>query len=443
VSVPVIPENTTSTAAAEGASYRPRVSRETRRLLMTSLLAVLTLLALARLRFPDRPPAANPVPPILGQLTGPPTFADLASRVAELRGRLADSVVSLVMVREDGDARTPAGDERVPALRIRDDLAAAIIARRSHDDAAPLGGVAEDRGSGLTLVQIAETTRPTLPLFWSPRELDQARYLLASSTSPGEISLQPVFIGSLTPIVIPQWTTAVWALPGDTRLTSGSLLFTEDAEFVGAVAPRQDGLVVVPARTLLAAAERLAETPQKLPADPGLEVDALTPRLVMAAGADTGVVVTWVDPAGVAATMLSAGDVIQAVDDMEITSPEEWRVRVARVGLGDTLVLRVTRRGALRTVSLKMPAPGDEGTSVLGLTMRAAPRIGVEIVRVERGSAADVAGIVAGDLITAVGDTSTPTPAQVRNAFASMHGGELVILAVRRGATHRVVALQR
>ncbi len=441
--MPVIPDKTTSTAAAEGASHRPRVSRETRRLLMTSLLAVLTLLALARLRFPDRPPAANPVPPILDQLTGPPTFADLASRVAELRGRLADSVVSLDMVHEDGDARTPPGVERVPALRIRDDLAAAIIAHGSHDDAAPPGGVAEDRGSGLTLVQIAATARPTLPLFWSPRELDRPRYLLASSASPGEISLQPVFIGSLTPIVIPQWTAAVWALPGDTRLTSGSLLFMEDAEFVGAVAPRQAGLVVVPARTLLAAVERLAETPQKPPADPGLEVDALTPRLAMASGADTGVVVTWVDPAGIAATLLSAGDVIQAVSDMEITSLEAWRVRVARAGVGDTLVLRVTRRRAARMVSLTMPAPADEGTSVLGLTMRSAPRIGVEIVHVERGSAADAAGIVAGDLITAVGDTSAPTPAQVRTGFASMDGGELVILALRRGATHRVVALQR
>src|ERR1700741_3812723 len=163
----------------------------------------------------------------------------------------------------------------------------------------------------------------------------------------------------------------------------------------------------------------------------------------MASGVDTGVVVTWVDPAGAAATMLGAGDVIQAVDDMEITSPEEWRVRVARVGVGDTLVLRVTRRGFVRMVSLMMRAPSDEGTSVLGLTMRTAPGIGVEIMRVERGSAADAAGIVAGDLGTAVGDTSAPTPAQVRNAFASMDGGELVILAVRRGATHRVVALQR
>src|SRR4051812_13987822 len=48
--------------------YRPRISRETRRLLMTACVAVLTLWVLARIRFPDRAGTPNPMPPLLTQL---------------------------------------------------------------------------------------------------------------------------------------------------------------------------------------------------------------------------------------------------------------------------------------------------------------------------------------------------------------------------------------
>ena len=84
--------------AASRPAYRPRVSRETRRLLTTALVAVLTLWVLARMRFPDRPPTPNPVPPILEQLTAPPTFSDLADRVADARTRLVASLLSVAVV---------------------------------------------------------------------------------------------------------------------------------------------------------------------------------------------------------------------------------------------------------------------------------------------------------------------------------------------------------
>src|SRR4029450_3739891 len=87
VSLTVVPQNTEVIESAESASYRPRLPRETRRLLLTALVAVLTLWVLPRVRFPERPAAPNPVPPILDQLTGPPTFAELAARVGGPRGR--------------------------------------------------------------------------------------------------------------------------------------------------------------------------------------------------------------------------------------------------------------------------------------------------------------------------------------------------------------------
>jgi hypothetical protein len=440
----VVSHNTDVIEGAESGSYRPRLSRETRRLLLTALVATLTLWVLARVRFPERPAIPNPVPPILDQLTGPPTFAELAARVGELRGQLADSLVSLVLVRDDAHANNAGAMPRTVALRIRDDLAVTVVgpaARRAG--ASPRGVVAEDRGSGLMLVETAVKTRPQLPIFWSPRDLQQPRYLLASSASPETISLQPAFIGSLAAIDTPQWTGPVWALPTDAAVAPGALLFTEQGELVGVVVQLDAGLAIVPARVLVASAERLLEAPPKAAADLGVDVDTLTPRLAAAAGAQAGVVVAWVDPAGIAASMLRIGDVIEAIDDVAITSPEQWRVRAARVGAGDMLNLRVTRQGAQRNVQLRTPTPSTENAAFLGLGMRRVARVGTEVTRVVRGSASETAGIAAGDLVTAIGSMRAPTPAQISSAFEALESGELLLVAVDRGGTHRVLALQR
>jgi len=444
VSLTVVPQNTDVIESAESASYRPRLPRETRRLLLTAFVAVLTLWVLARVRFPERPAAPNPVPPILDQLTGPPTFAELAARVGELRARLSDSLVTLVLVRDDTRASDGGPMQRSVGLRIRDDLAVTVLAPATQRaGAAPPGVVAEDRASGLMLVETAMKTRPQLPIFWSPRDLQQPRYLLASSASPEDISLQPTFIGSLAAIETPQWAGPVWALPMDVAVSPGALLFTEQGELVGVVVQSDAGSAIVPARVLLAAAERLLETPPKAAADLGVEVETLTPRLAAATGAQAGVVVAWVDPAGIAAPLLRVGDVIEAVNDVAIRNAEQWRVHATRAGAGDTLNLRVTRRGAPRVVQLLVRAPSAENSAFLGLGMRPVARVGTEVTRVVHGSASEAAGIVAGDLITAIGNVSAPTPAQVAAAFERTEGGKLVIVAVQRNGTHRVMALQR
>jgi len=442
VSLTVVPQNTDVIETAESTSYRPRLPRETRRLLLTALVAVLTLWVLARVRFPERPAVPNPVPPILDQLTGPPTFAELAARVAELRGRLSDSLVSLVVVRDDAGNGRPV--QRAVGLRIRDDLAVTVLAPAGRRiGATPPGVVAEDRGSGLTLVETAMKTRPQLPIFWSPRDLQQPRYLLASSPSPEDISLQPTFVGSLAPIDTPQWSGSVWALPTDAAVSPGALLFTEQGELVGVVVQSDAGSAIVPARVLLASAERLLETPPKAAGELGVEVETLTPRLAAATGAKAGVVVAWVDPAGIAAPSLRIGDVIEAIDDVAITNAEQWRVRVTRAGVGDTLNLRVMRRGAPRIVQLLVRAPSAENAAFLGLRMARVARVGTEVTRVVPGSASEAAGIATGDLITAIGNINAPTPGQIASAFEGLESGKLLIVAVTRNGAHRIMALQR
>jgi PDZ domain len=442
VCLTVVSHNTDVIETAESGSYRPRLSRETRRLLLTALVAMLTLWVLARVRFPERPAAPNPVPPILDQLTGRPAFAELAARVGELRGQLADSLVSLLFVRDDAHAGSGGPVQRAVALRIRDDLAVTVVAPAARR-AAPRGVVAEDRGSGLILVETAVKTRPQLPIFWSPRDLQQPRYLLASSASPEDISLQPAFIGSLAPIETPQWAGFIWALPMDAAVAPGALLFTEQGELVGVVVQSDAGLAIVPARLLLASAERLLEAPPKAAGELGIDVDTLTPQLAAAAGASGGVMVAWVDPNGIAASLLRIGDVIEAIDDVAITNPEQWRVRAARVGAGDTLNLRVVRRGEQRMVQLRVPASSEENAAFLGLGMRRVASTGTEVTRVVHGSAAEAAGIAAGDLITAIGNIRTPTPAQISSAFEALDSKGLLIVAVTRNGAHRVLALQR
>src|SRR5690348_17878586 len=76
-----------SSVPRSAAPYRPRVAPETRRLLIAAGLALATLWGLARIRFPDTPVTSSPVPPLLAQLSPPPTFEQLASEVARVRNR--------------------------------------------------------------------------------------------------------------------------------------------------------------------------------------------------------------------------------------------------------------------------------------------------------------------------------------------------------------------
>jgi S1-C subfamily serine protease len=425
--------------------YRPRISRETRRLLMTAFLAVLTLWILARIRFPERAVDANPVQPLLTQLAKPPRFSDLASTVDAVSARLAAFLVAVVPVGDDTTDAAALAVDRIPALRIGDDLAIAILDPSLHAAGRdPLGLVALDAASSLALIRVDRATPAALPLLWQPQRLDEPRYVIVSSSSPNGVWLRPVFIGALNAVQTPRWSGPVWPVPSSTGLSAGAVVFTEDAELVGIVAPYGGGVAIVPANEVLTAAKAIAAQPPANAADVGVEVQALTSTLAIASGAETGVVVTWVDPSGSAARDVRPGDVIVAIDGVAIQNVEQWRVRLARLATGATPVIRVTRSGAERDVRLDtQTASGSSSNPRLGISMRPVARVGIEVVYVERGSAAEAAGIRAGDLVTAIGAIDAPTAAQVRSAFASAQPGGILIVAITRGTTHRVMGLQR
>jgi hypothetical protein len=426
-------------------SYRPRVSRETRLLLTAALGAVAALWLLARIRFPDLPATPNPVPPLLSQLTPAATFEGLASEVSQLQARL-EPMLTII------DASSPAlsGDgtvtRRLRALRLRDDLAIAVV----PDGAALTPGsgarlVGTDAPSGLVVIRVPAGSPVSSPTPWVPTRLERPKYLMVADGSTERIILRPVFVAALEPVANALWPDPIWAIEPPNELAVGSFVFTTAGELLGVVIEYAARRAIVPASLVLVEVDRLLKQPVAPAGDVGIRVQSLTLDLSSATGASGGVVVTWVDPTGPAAGVVATGEVIEATDGQAVLTPAHWRVRLARLSAGDVLTLRVRGRGGTRDVALAVPAPAPAvvRTTALGLRTRRAPGRGTEVLSVEPGSAAARGGLVAGDVITVIGDVSSPTPAQVRAAFTSARKETHLLVGVTRGAMHLVTTLTR
>ncbi|MEQ1907860.1 MAG: PDZ domain-containing protein [Vicinamibacterales bacterium] len=418
------------------------MSRETRQLLTAGVMAVAALWLLARIRFPERPVSPNPVPSVLSQLASVAKYEDLAGEVAQLHARLQPSLLALDVPSAVGSLQTSI---RTAAIRLRDDLAVTMVppgsSQERWNDASI---VARDAASGLAVVRVPIPASSSLPVPWTPRQPQQPRYFVASDVSPEGVSLRPAFVGSLDPIESPLWSEPLWAVPGRADLAAGSFLFTNSAELAGLVIVHGGGLAIVPGGTVLAQAERLLATPRAPPGVIGIEVQDLTPPVASVTAASEGVVVVWVDPDGASREQLMVGDIIEAADGRALATRQHWDVRLARLSVGEALSLRVRRHGEIREVALVANAPASAPASrSLGLTLRARTRIGAEVVRLERGSAAERAGLTPGDVITLIAEVSAPTPAQVMRSYTSMGQGERVMVAVTRGDTHFVTTVER
>ena len=419
--------------------YRPRVSRETRLLLTVGVLALAALWLLARVRFRDLPVTPNPIPAVMSQLASGPEYDDLAAEIAQVQTRLEASLLALDPASGAvGSLQT----SRLAAVRVRDDVAVTLPTAASILDEARL--LARDPASGLALVRVPGQVPGSPPVPWTPRRLQQPRYLIATDVSPKGVSLRPAFVGSLDPMESPLWTEALWAVPEHSDLAPGSFLFTGDAELVGMVIAYGAERAIVPGATLFAEADRLLQRPKVQAGTIGIEVQSLTGPVASLTGATRGVVVTWVQQDGAAAGHLMVGDVIEAVDGRPLATRQYWDVPMARLSAGATLTLRVRRRGEVFDVALVATAATVPPASrSLGLTLRGRTRIGAEVVRIERGSAADRAGLAVGDVITLFGDVQAPTPAQLTRSFASVRQGQRVMVALTRGDAHHVIALER
>ena len=426
--------------------YRPRVSRETRLLLTTALVAVAALWVLARIRFPDLPATPNPVPPLLTQLATTPTFDGLASEVTSLQSRLEPLLLALDANELVSMPELTARGARLTALRLRNDLALAFmtpVPAREHWVTDRV--VAADPATGFVVVRVPVEPPVSPPAAWAPRRLDRPRVLMTTDIAAARVALRPVFLGALDPVANPYWSESIWSIPAHTDVAPGSFVFSTAGDLAGMVVAHAGGRAIVPTAILLSEVERLVERSSVPAGDLGIRVQGLTSDVAAATGATRGVVVTSVDAAGPAAGLLAIADVIESADGQIVWTPEHWYVRVARLGSGDVLTLQVRRGGELRAIKLRatIPAASPSDGRSLGLRMRRAPGAGTEILGVDTGSAGARAGLAAGDVVTLVGGVASPTPAQVRETYGAARDGRPVLVAVTRGGNRFVTTLPR
>jgi putative serine protease PepD len=92
----------------------------------------------------------------------------------------------------------------------------------------------------------------------------------------------------------------------------------------------------------------------------------------------------------------------------------------------------------VRSIASQLISNGKAQHALLGVTP-ADTANGVRIATVQSGSAADDAGLKAGDVITTVGSTDVTTSAQIRAIIAGHQPGDGLTLTIRRGGSSKTV----
>ncbi|WP_306120256.1 MULTISPECIES: DegQ family serine endoprotease [unclassified Roseitalea] len=164
----------------------------------------------------------------------------------------------------------------------------------------------------------------------------------------------------------------------------------------------------------------------------GARFQPVTPQIADSLGLDrpVGALIADIDPEGPAARAgLRAGDVVLAINGALIEHPDALGYRLATIGPGNTVTLRLLSRGREREVEVALIRPPEgrapertlisgrspfAGATVANLSPRLAQRLdlriertgeGVVITDIERGAPAMRAGLRPGDVIVAINGT--------------------------------------
>jgi hypothetical protein len=434
----------------------PRLSRESRLLLVTVALCAVVLLLLARIRFPDAQPVAATQAP-LERLAARATYDQLAADIQRVESRITPWLVVVRVAAPSGDVvRTvrdvlsPGRDSppprHVPALRVAPDVAIAaldggmrverVVDAKGGADAAPVIG--EDPVRHLARVRVpAADVRPLASI--SLDGLPTPLYVVVVEGTRAGLTLRPVFLGRADRFRSPRWSQPLLPL-GGVPVMPGALLFSLDGAFIGAAIVDNGTPAIVGARDLLDSANRVPAGAAGAPADPGFSVQTLTAGLASALGVAQGVVVADVDTGGPAAGVLQAADVITGLDGWSADDPDELLLRLASRAPGEEFALSFVRSGEPKTAMLVVGSPREGIETAEELSLTSEPRIGVRLDSVT--AALRDAGLLPGDVVVRADGASAPTAPQFRRLLmepaAEPHA---MVLVVARGGRQRIVAL--
>lgn len=433
----------------------PRITRETRLLLLTIGVSVAALLLLARFRFPAQTPIVNPAPPPLERLAARATYDELATIMAQLQARVQPGMVVLHVAPAVAGAAT-AMPQYVPAIRVGEQLALAWLGSNAQvqglagsETAVPVV-LSRDRLRRLALVRVPPAA--DVPA-WLREQSQTPRvpgYFAVAEGGHGGLALRPLYLARLDALSDPRWPRPLLLMGGEVDAAPGSFVFTLDGRLVGLVIRDQGMRIIVPPGMLEQSVTRLNQGETSAPGTLGIAVQALSPALVAATGAQQGVVVSQVATDGAAAAALRVGDVIQTLDGEPTYSLEAFEYRLSTIPAGTVATIGFIRRGKAQTAGVtaeprapQAAADTPPATGDLGLTLRAAPPVGTQVLHVKPQSAGARAGLEAGDFITSLDDVQTPTPAQIERAFRQAAAGAALMAGVERGGHPVVVAITK
>jgi serine protease Do len=446
---------------------RSGVSRETRLLAATIVVSLVVLLVLSRFRFPDAAGAAREgaAAQPLARLAARAAFDDLSLAVRELSARVDGSLVVVRVApgtHADEPDRTGTAARLVPALRVRDDAAVVALGEGATIEGivgvpGPAPTIARDPVRGLALVRVPATAAPVLSIREGVQPLATPGYVAVTEASVAGASLRPIFVGRSDAVTDPRWDTPLFTMGRGAAGDVGAPVFMLDGRLAGVLTQHEGEPAVIPAQVVLSIVDQLLRGGVMPQGDIGISSQAVDRSLAAATGVSTGAAVAAVRAEGPAADVLAPGDVITAVNGQPMRSPDALRLRVARTAPGTTLALTVRRAGAFVTVPVTVrEAPSRAAAAaarqeaapataprVLGLTLRAVPGSGSEVLRVQPGSAADAAGLRAGDLVASLGRSRAPAPGDIAAAFGTLAADATLYLSIQREGQPRLVALQR
>lgn len=367
------------------------------------------------------------------QLVPRPRFADLSAELRELSPKIQQFLLAI---------HAPSGAPDVKAsltgLRVTRDSAITLAT-----GTAPVADqMAQDVPTRLTLVRngsSGDMLRDTPEGVQTPVA---PTYVIAATMASGHLALEPVFVPSLDSEDSALWMGPVWRASAATSLVPGTFIFDFEGRVIGLAIDWNGVPAIVPRTTLASFVRQLAAAKAMPPGCIGFEVQPLPAEVQ--ASMHGHFVVSWVDPKTPAAEIIHTGDVVEAINDADVVSEEQWTAISGRLGVADGVSLIVHRGDSRRLVRVEAGpcASAPALPRPLGVSWRRAVG-GTEVVHVSPDSAGAQANLRAGDVVHFAGGTSLPTPDAIRESFDQSTPEHPLLIGVTRGESHLLMVLRK